>query len=57
MGTGLGLPITDRIVDAHGGMVSIDSQLDAGTTISVLLPQDPNRRLHGGKRRRISLLP
>jgi signal transduction histidine kinase len=37
-GTGLGLAIVDRIVDAHGGHLSIDSRAGEGTTVTVFLP-------------------
>jgi signal transduction histidine kinase/DNA-binding NarL/FixJ family response regulator len=37
-GTGLGLAIVKRIVEAHGGELSIESSAAAGTTISVKLP-------------------
>jgi signal transduction histidine kinase len=37
-GTGLGLPIVQRIVEAHGGEVAIDSTRDAGTTITLSVP-------------------
>lgn len=37
-GTGLGLAIVDRIVDAHGGIFSIDSRAGEGTTVTVFLP-------------------
>jgi len=37
-GTGLGLPIAKRIVEAHGGTLHIDVPPDGGTTISVDLP-------------------
>jgi signal transduction histidine kinase len=38
-GTGLGLPIAKRVVEAHGGTIHIDTPPDGGTTISVELPR------------------
>ena len=38
-GTGLGLPIAKRIIEAHQGSVRVKSESDKGTTISVLLPK------------------
>jgi len=37
-GTGLGLPITQRIVQEHHGLITVESQLNKGTTFSVILP-------------------
>jgi len=37
-GTGLGLAIVKSIVDAHNGMIKVDSEVDKGTTFSVYLP-------------------
>ncbi|OPY90518.1 MAG: Sensor protein ZraS [Syntrophus sp. PtaU1.Bin208] len=37
-GTGLGLPIAQRIVEAHGGEIRVSSELGKGTVFSVLLP-------------------
>jgi two-component system sensor histidine kinase HydH len=37
-GTGLGLAVVDRIVKAHGGFVSVKSEVGKGTTFSVDLP-------------------
>lgn len=37
-GTGLGLPIVQRIVEAHGGQLEIDSTPGQGTKVSLFLP-------------------
>ena len=37
-GTGLGLPITRRIIQEHGGAITVESLLHKGTTFSVVLP-------------------
>jgi signal transduction histidine kinase len=37
-GTGLGLPIVKGLAEAHGGRVSLQSELGRGTSISVFLP-------------------
>jgi len=38
-GTGLGLPIAQRIVEAHGGEILVSSEPGRGTVFSVLLPR------------------
>ncbi|MEW6444374.1 MAG: HAMP domain-containing sensor histidine kinase [bacterium] len=38
MGYGLGLPVARRIVEAHGGSVSVESEPGAGTFFTVRLP-------------------
>ncbi|GHH99471.1 EAL domain-containing protein [Neobacillus kokaensis] len=37
-GTGLGLLITHKIVEEHGGRIDINSVLNQGTTVDVMLP-------------------
>jgi signal transduction histidine kinase len=40
MGSGLGLPFARRIVEAHGGRLTLKSDKGRGTTISIALPID-----------------
>lgn len=37
-GTGLGLPICQRIVEEYEGKIEVDSQVGQGTTVSIRLP-------------------
>lgn len=37
-GTGLGLSLSRRIIASHGGVISVDSTVDKGSTFSVKLP-------------------
>lgn len=46
-GTGLGLAIVKHIVQAHGGVLHIASELGRGTTVSVFLPGDEAPRAAG----------
>ncbi len=41
MGTGLGLAVVKRIVDAHHGEISVRSSMGGGTTFTVTLPSMP----------------
>ena len=38
-GTGLGMSITQGLLDLMGGRISIESELGEGTTVTILLPQ------------------
>jgi PAS domain S-box-containing protein len=43
-GTGLGLVIVKKAVELHGGTISIESKIDAGTRITVRLPLSQSER-------------
>ena len=45
-GTGLGLTVVHRIVEIHGGLVEVESEVGKGTTFRISIP------LKGGSRRR-----
>ncbi len=38
-GTGLGLALTKRLVELHGGRISLESKVNQGTTVTFELPQ------------------
>ena len=40
-GIGLGMSITRKIVEEHGGRIRLESELGRGTTFTVCLPADP----------------
>lgn len=40
-GVGLGLSIAKAIVDAHGGLLSVESRVGTGTVFSFTLPLEP----------------
>jgi two-component system, NtrC family, sensor histidine kinase PilS len=60
-GTGLGLATVQRIVDAHGGSIAVNSAPGKGTRVMVRIPAGPRRTrlgegerdgVHPGRRRR-----
>jgi signal transduction histidine kinase len=40
-GTGIGLPLVQRIAELHGGDVKVDSLEGHGTTVTLILPEAP----------------
>jgi signal transduction histidine kinase/DNA-binding response OmpR family regulator len=51
IGTGLGLPICQRIIAQMGGTISVESEVGKGTTFRVVLP--PARALSDGRSMRV----
>lgn len=37
-GMGLGLPLSKQVVEAHGGSISVSSEVGRGTTVTIILP-------------------
>ena len=37
-GTGLGLPTTRKIIEAHGGSIDVQSEVGRGTKFTIRLP-------------------
>jgi signal transduction histidine kinase len=40
-GTGLGLPLTKKLMELHGGRIDIESELGKGTTVTLTFPAMP----------------
>lgn len=42
--SGVGLYVTKRIIERHGGSIAVNSSLGSGTTVSVVLPRESGSR-------------
>lgn len=40
-GTGLGLALTKKLIDDHGGQITVKSEVGVGTTFVITLPREP----------------
>jgi signal transduction histidine kinase len=56
-GTGLGLPIARGLVEAHGGVLTVESAPGHGTTVAVTLPPERVRATSQGQARVAPHLP
>ena len=43
-GSGLGLALAKKVVEAHGGQIGIESEVGKGTTVHFMLPLSPGRQ-------------
>ncbi len=55
-GTGLGLVLTKRLAELHGGTVWVDSTYGSGTTVVVYLPSNEISITQGGERMAVNAL-
>jgi signal transduction histidine kinase len=49
-GTGLGLPLTKKLAELHGGGLVLESKVDVGTTVTAWFPADRIRESDKGER-------
>ena len=41
-GSGLGLPLAKHLAELHGGRLTIESEVNVGTTVTIVLPPERN---------------
>ncbi len=46
-GSGLGLALVRHIVEAHGGVIDVESKVGSGSTFTISLPVNPSRKQKG----------
>ena len=46
-GTGMGLAIVKKLVNQHGGEISLESEPGLGTTFSIRIPREPAKKRNG----------
>ena len=52
-GSGLGLPTTSKIIEAHGGAIRVETEVDRGTHFTITLPVPPRLPGQGGVERQV----
>ncbi len=50
--TGLGLAITKKIIDAHGGKIDYESRVGRGSSFYFLLPMEPDKEIQSEHRKK-----
>lgn len=48
-GVGMGLPICRRLVEAHGGTITVESEVGKGTRFTITVPINEQKRIGGEK--------
>ena len=45
-GTGLGLPVSQKILEEHGGEITVDSKIGKGSRFTLEFPANPQAAVH-----------